>query len=138
MMRMRRDDSSGLFLIFIGAVVAAILGYAAYRMITKSQQTQNGGSDIITDSNIPQVPPKIIPYQRDNTLQHFEDYIENLPLERNPEEKQHPNYYYLSNARDIVGADAVSTPYIVENDETVTWTDWLGRERNVTISRKVR
>jgi hypothetical protein len=48
----------------------------------------------------------------------------------------HRDYY-----KDIPGLTAKdilkSNKPVVENEENIRWTDWLGRERVITISRKV-
>ena len=36
-----------------------------------------------------------------------------------------------------VPAGMAQTPSLVQNEESITWIDWLGRERVITISRKV-
>lgn len=41
----------------------------------------------------------------------------------------------------IIGGGGVISPpsgIIVQNTETITWTDWRGRERRTVVERKVR
>jgi hypothetical protein len=35
------------------------------------------------------------------------------------------------------GVALTQSPSLVQNEESITWIDWLGRERVITISRKV-
>ena len=131
---MRKDDGSGIFILILGAVVAALVGYAAYKIYMDSQQTAIDNPP--NEENLVIEEPK--PEYHTN-LDQLVDYIENLPLERNPIANQHPNEYYLD--ANVINPVAMSCPQsesVVENDESVTWTDWAGRERNISITRKVR
>lgn len=144
----RRSYGSGIFLLVIGAAVAALIGYAAYRVYKNSQN----GADSISDGSqgvIPgiETPPEEPVYTYHSSVDQFVDYIENLPLERNPIEKQSPIQYYMDAppknypttiAYSASACSSCQSEPVVQNDETVTWTDWAGRERSVVISRQVR
>ena len=134
---------SGVFLLVIGAAVAAVIGYAAYKLISTpqdgSQQVVNYGDSgeyLLGDYTNPSDMTPVQP-QFDSNLDYFVDYIQNLPLERTIGHT-HPNEYYMDHPQVDIPSVIPQSASVVENDEKVTWTDWMGRDRNVVISRKVR
>ena len=47
-------------------------------------------------------------------------------------------YQMFANPGGVASGVALEqTPSLVQNEESITWIDWLGRERVIKISRKV-